>query len=232
MSIETMSFYLQFPQTWLAPASPNLRMLHLSADDPWGWYPKVDFHGIYFPHLRDLSLVCFTFSHDWHLQWLSDHATSLKRVTFTDCTILDHAVSTGQHFDSEGYPLGLEFRGDITQVQGSHSHKKRWSHYFNALENILPRLMSFSLFPPDHEFIRTHLQAVLEEEVLSFRDAHRYLKYRSNHYYPLFGDEFGTLDDFETYITCEVERQAQQEEDEQALRELLIKIQQRNSIRA
>lgn len=130
-----MSFYLQLPQTWLAPASPKIRTLHLSAGDPWGWYPKVDIRGIYFPHLRDLTLVRFTFSHDWHLQWMSHHATSLKRLILINCAILDHAVSTGQCFDSEGYPLGVEPRlhGDDTQVQGSHSHKKRWSHYFKAI---------------------------------------------------------------------------------------------------
>lgn len=234
ISKEAVSFYLKLPQTWLAPASPNLRMLHLSADKPWGWYPKVDFRGIYFPHLRDLMLSRFTFSHDWHLQWFSDHAASLLHLALVNCSILDHAASTGQHFDSEGYPLGVEPREAGTKVQGSHSHKKRWSHYFNALENTLPRLMSFSLLSPDHVLKGTHLQAVLEEEIVPIRDANFYLRFRSygKTYYPLFGDEFGTGDEGNIYVMLQRERQGQQEEDEQALRELLNKIQQRNRVRA
>ena len=235
-TIETMSFYLQLPQTWLAPASPNLRVLHLSADEAWGWYPKVDFRGIYFPHLKDLTLGRFTFSHDWHLQWFSDHATSLMRLTFIDCTILDHVVSTSQHFDSEGYPLGLESHGDITQIQGSHSHKKRWSHYFNAIVDSLPRLLSFSLLSPDHVFRATHLQAVLEEELSLLRDACRYSIYCWGWYVPLFGTEddheHRAFGDLGTHILCEGEKQAQQEEDEQALKELLVVIQRRSGIRA
>lgn len=233
MSTETMRFYRQLPQTWLAPASPNLRMLHLSADDPWGWYPKVDFRGIYFPHLRDLTLVRFIFSHDWHLQWLSDHATTLQRLTLMECSILAHAASTRQNFDSEGYPFGIDPRGEYIQVQGSHNHKKRWSHYLSALENTLPRLMSFSLISPDHVSRGRHPQAVLGIEILSIRGYHRYLEYHTNHSYsPLFGDEFGTLDEIKTHKLCAGERQAQQAEDEQALRAPFATIERRNGIRA
>ena len=235
ISIATMSFFLQLPQTWLAPASPNIKTLHLSADDHWGWYPKVDFRGIYFPHLRDLTLGLFTFCHDWQLQWISDHATSLKRLILMDCAILDNAVSTGQRFDSEGYPLGVEPRlhGDDTQVQDPQSHKSRWSHYFETIKNTLPRLLSFSLFPSDHVFRGTNLQAVHEEEISSLRDAYNYFDYGSDGYLPLIGykhSAFHVLS--ERYKMCKCKKQAQLEEDEQALRELLIGIERRNSIRA
>ena len=148
------------------------------------------------------------------------------------CSILDHAASIGRHFDSEGYPVGVEPRGDDTPVQGSHSHKKRWSHYFNAIENTLPRLISFISFPPNNLFRRTHLQAVLEEEISTARHAHRYLHYHRGYYFPLFGNDFSSCQKFKIYGLGEDEKQAQQDEDEQALRELLNKIQQRNSIRA
>lgn len=228
-----MNFYLQLPQTWLAPASPNLRMLHLSADHYWGWYPKVDFRGIYFPYLRDLTLVRFTFSHDWHLQWFSDHATTLKRLTLMEYSILDHAASTGQYFDNEGYPLGVDTRGDDARVQGFYSHNKRWSHYLSAMETTLPRLLSFSLISHDHVSKGTHLQVILGKEISSIRGSHRYLEYRSNHTYsPLFGNTLSTFDEFERYNMCEGERHAQQEKVEQALRALFAMIERRNSIGA
>ena len=225
MSTGTLSFYLQLPSVWLAPASPNLRILHLSADAPWGWYPKVDFRGIHFPNLRDLTLVRFTFSHDWHLQWLSDHTASLKSLVLMECAILDHATSTRQHFDSEGHPQGIEPNGGNTEILGSHSHKTRWSHYFKAIEDFLPELWSFSLLSPDHVFRAT------ETEILPIRHPHRYLKYCSGNYSPLFNNYISTADEVHTAILSEGGK-AQQEKDERALRELLVMIQRRNSTRA
>lgn len=226
MSIETMSFYVQLPLVWLAPASQNLRTLCLSADAPWGWYPKVDLRGIYFPFLKDLTLARFTFSHDWQLQWLSGHAGSLTHLVLTECAILDNATSAKQHFDGEGYPPGLEPDGNDTQVKGFHSHKTRWSDYFRTIEASLPEVRFFSLLSPDHAIKGTHLQAIINEEVAAIRNPYRYLEYFWNHYLPLFG----RLDEVQNYLRFEA-RKSQQDEDEQALRELLASIQRRITAR-
>lgn len=236
MSIETVSFYLELPQVWLAPASQHLAKLHLSADAP-GWYPKVDLRAVYFPNLRDLTLVRYTFSHDWQLQWLSDHAGFLQRLVLTHCAILDYATSTEQQFDSEGY---VDLEGERNQVKGSHSHKKRWSHYFKAIESSLPQLQSFSLLAPDHNYRGiTDQQALVDLEIMPIRYAqlyssleHRYLIYREGDYVPLFGDRFGTVEEAELFWLSKSAKLQQDSNDEQALRELLAVIQQRNRTRA
>lgn len=198
--IETREFYLHLPQVWLAPASANLRALRLFADVTWGWYPKVDLRGTYFPQLEDLTLERFTFSHDWQLQWLSDHASSLKRLSFTACVILEHASSSTLSFDSEGYPISVGPWDIGPKVPGSFSHMKRWSAYFKAIENTLPELQSFSLVGPKYVF-GTDLYFP-------------YLVNSSKGYSLLVGGW------------------AQQDDDKQALRELLATIRQRNSTNA
>lgn len=82
-------------------------------------------------------------------------------------------------------------------------------------------------------FRGTDLQAVHEEELSSFRDAHNYFEYGSNGYLPLFGYEdsaFKVLS--KRYKRCKGKKRAQLEEYEQALRELLVGIERRNSIGA
>lgn len=231
MSIETWSFYSELPQVWLAPASQFLEKLHLSADGPWGWYPKVDLRGVYVPHLRDLALIRYTFSHDWQLQWLSDHAGSLERLVLTKCAILDNATSTNHYFDSEGYPYDVEYEKIYPLVKGSHVHKKRWSHYFKAIADSLPNLGSFSILDHDQpklldqeaaQISRARYHSVLDQ---------RYLKYRSGDYLSLFGHPHGTYEEARTFMRREGEMTQQDEEDERALRELLAAIQRRNSTR-
>ena len=120
-----MSFFAGLPGLWLVPASQSLTVLHLSADAPWGWYPKINFRDIHFPHLKDLVLSRFTFSHDWQMTWLLRHDRSLKRLSLIGCAILDHATSTRQYFDREGYPLGIEPSWQGPGVMGSYEYQKR-----------------------------------------------------------------------------------------------------------
>lgn len=180
-------FHSKFPQIWLAPASPNLRVLHLSADAPWGWHPKADFRGIHFPQLEELLISRFTFSHDWQLQWLVDHADSLKRLRLIDCTILHHAMAMRYGLDLEGYPLQARQRPEeSTLVKASYRYKSRWSHYFKTIATSLPHLQSFSLFAPDHVYKSTSRFPVLDEEGGRASRYDRYAVFASACYTPLF----------------------------------------------
>ena len=221
----TLSFHDRLPRLWLVPASQTLTVLHLSADAPWGWYPKIDLRGIHFPHLKDLMLSRFTFSHDWQMEWLSNHAGSLKHLSLTECAILDHAASTRQYFDSEGYPPSREPSGGGTAVKGFYSYQRRWSYYFEGFAKFLPNLQSFSLFGPGLEIGDTYHPDVLDEKMIRLsRDHHRYLWYTSVSYTPLF-NESGGSSQFGSH------QRKQDEEDPRALRELLTVIRQRNRTR-
>lgn len=180
---ESVRFHSQFPQVWLAPASPNLKVLHLSADAPWGWYPKADFRDIHFPLLEELQMSRFTFSHDWQLQWLVNHGGSLKRLRLSDCTILDHAMSMRYGFSREGYPLLTK---ENISVQGPYRYKTRWYQYFKTLRTRFPLLRSFSLLPPDHVYQSTPRQDVLIEEAARAGGYDRYVVFASSCYTPLF----------------------------------------------
>ena len=219
---ETMSFYARLPRLWIMPASQTLTVLHLSADAPWGWYPKIDLRGIHFPHLKDLMLSRFTFSHDWQMDWLLNHSRSLKRLSLTKCAILDHATSTRQHFDSEGYPLRRETGREGPQVMGSYQYQKRWSDYFESFASFLPSLQSFSLLASGLAARDTYHQDVLDDKIVRASRAHdRYLKYTSVRYTPLF-NRWGGYSNFGSG------QMKQDEEDPRALRELLAVIRWRN----
>ena len=179
-----MDFYARFPQVFLAPASPNLRVLCLSADAPWGWYPKIDLRGIHFPYLESLTLSRFTFSHNWQIFWLSDHADTLKRLNLIECAILCHATSTCQNFDRRGYPQDYEYFNRRTTIRGSYQHNTRWSDYFVTFARCLPRLQSFSLVAPDQVIRDAHRQLVPDEEKEACCVHDRYLKYTSLCYTP------------------------------------------------
>ena len=216
-----MTFYAQLPPLLLAPASQNLAVLHLSADSPWGWYPKIDFRRIHFPLLEDLMLSRFTFSHDWQMEWLLDHAGSLRRLSLIRCAILDHATSTGQHFDRDGYPRRREPDQGGTSILGSYHYQRRWSYYFLEIASFLPHLQAFSLLTPDHVIRYHHPQDVLSEEVEQGSRAHdRYVKYASMCCTPLFTHWPGH--------NTRMEQMKQDREDTKALRKLLAVIEQRN----
>ena len=181
-----MYFYTLFPQFFLAPASHSIRVLHLSADAPWGWYPKIDLRGIHFPCLESLTLSRFTFSHDWQMYWLSHHADTLKRLSLINCAILCHATSTYRNYnlDSEGYPRRYEYFDPDGTITGSYHYRKRWSNCFLGLACILPYLQSFSLVAPAPETRDTHRRGIPNEEKQALCANDRYLKYTSAFYTP------------------------------------------------
>ena len=212
-----MGFYARLPQVFLAPASQNLRVLHLSADAPWGWYPKIDLRGIHFPFLESLTLSRFTFTHDWQMYWLSHHADTLKRLSLINCAILCHATST-KYLDNEGYPQGSEFTTWDSTIRSYYYYKKRWSKYFQGLARFLPRLQSFSLVTPDLMTRDTHRRRIPDEEKQACCVAERYLKYNPICYTPTCMEELGD----------ELKQTEQDKEDWQAFRLLLETIRRRN----
>ena len=188
---EAMGFYARFPRVFLAPASQNLKVLHLSADAPWGWYPRIDLRGIHFPSLESLTLSRFTFTHNWQMHWLSDHARTLKRLSLINCAILCHATCTCRKFDDEGYPRCSEAFIRDGAIRYSFWYKKRWSKYFLGLARFLPRLQSFSLVTPDLATRDTHPQGIPDEEEQACCVADRYLKYKPICYTPTCMEELG-----------------------------------------
>lgn len=233
---EDISFYMTLPDTWLHPACQNLRTLYLSAEKPWGWYPKVDFRHTHFPHLRDLSLRKFTLSHDWQLQWLLSHAQSLHHLRMGSCVILVVAEPTKQRLDSDGYLIPADTNtsapgGTYRRFEG------RLCHYFKAFASSLPHLKLFSLLNVVDHF---HSEAEhnngpvdrAKESGQGLQFGLSYGTYMSENYrfyftaipvYPDDNEEGGGWE--------EQQKRRQYSEDKQALFELFDVIEERNTIK-
>lgn len=215
-SSAAMGFYARVPEVFLAPASNNLRVLHLSADCPWGWYPKIDLRSIRFPYLESLTLSRFIFSHDWQMNWLSNHADTLKRLSLINCAILRNATSPTGYLDGEGYPRRIEF-DDLhlgTTTRSSWHHEKLWSEYFLRFAHLLSSLQSFSLVAPDPVIRNTRRQGIPHEENQACCNPKRYMS---------IADTPGPPD-----VPGYEYSQATQDEDQWALWVLLFVIRRRN----
>ena len=233
LSKQSIEFYTKLPDTWLLPAAQTLKFLYLSADLRWGWYPKVDFRHIHFPHLQSLTLEAFCFSNDWQLEWLLSHGGSLRRLGLIDCSILAFAKASFRFLDSDGY---LVIADDNTNVEVRREYRfgGRWCHYFRAFATSLPLLQMFSL-QADFELLYADFENEYEptvqvEELVCLRDKFDYNAYTSKRLPRYFHSETGFLDDPKSPIHWQEREQAQHAEDEKALFELLDAIERRNTV--
>lgn len=223
---ESVRFFQTLPDTWLRPAE-SLQSLHLSAELPWGWYPKVDFRHIRFPRLRSLALAGFTFSHDWHLEWLLSHAGSLRCLRLVSCTMLLFADTTPQCLDSDGY---LDPDSNTT-VRTHRRFDGRLSHYLRAFANALPHLQLFSLRSVD----RVHWEDEDGDVATDRTEAtycllfcFGYKTYTEKRYDYYFTRAFDYPDDNEALKRWREREQLQRGEDKEALLELFDIIEERN----
>lgn len=144
--MEDVGIYASVPDTWLTK-SVNLSCLELSANGPWGFHPRLDFRKVYFPHLRKLGLGGFAFSHDWQLRWILSHASHLRILYLTNCTIQRLACIHRHDMDSEGYPLG-QGPNCTGREAGYHRHDRYWCEYFEVIRRYMTGLLDFDFGDP------------------------------------------------------------------------------------
>ena len=103
----------------------------------WGYSPRVDFRSITLLYIKKLRIVCFTFSHDWQLDWLSSLKT-LEQLVLDSCAIITHVFSH-QPLNHESYltnetPVCFKQAIDLTwDGLPVYLYMTRWSDYFNTL---------------------------------------------------------------------------------------------------
>ena len=136
-------FFIDFPDTWLAPAPTDLTYLSLGADELWGYILKVDFRGVHFPQLQSLVVEKFVFGQDWQLEWILSH-TSLQELSLLKCQILIQAVWLGE-MDEDGYPLSMT--DDETALVQTHFFYRSWHNYYQKVLDELENLRSFTTWP-------------------------------------------------------------------------------------
>lgn len=139
----------QLRKYWLEPLSAigRLTSLKLFGSVHWGYLPKCDLRGLHFPKLRRLILGHMDFTHDWQLEWILSHASSLESLALLNCPIvirgeLDNKV------DDEGYPVLPKIRTGTQRgrrVVSSWDYAARWHDYFRKFGSTLHRLRHFAI---------------------------------------------------------------------------------------
>lgn len=103
---ELHTFIAELPPLWLAPAAGNLTSLILYQYAFFGYCPKLDLRSVHFSQLRTLALGNYVFSHDWQLDWLKDHASTLENLFLDNCIVV-YFSCFGEE-DADGYPTELQ----------------------------------------------------------------------------------------------------------------------------
>lgn len=161
---ESQAFYTRLPATFLAPKQKCLSRLSLVPDHKWGYFPKFDFRGVKFHHLRHLWSGSFTFSHNWQLDWLEGHLEAFGELLLSDCEILRMA-SKVEPLDELSYPSvldsGLATAGMVDSLEHNLYYSTlTWASFFDLLGKFhgphvtIPKLKTFDFSPliDVHEF--------------------------------------------------------------------------------
>ena len=126
---------------WLHPVQAQLVHLKLySAYMEWGYFPSCDLRSLHFPKLSSLALGSMTFTHDWQLEWILSHASTLRSLILDDCPIIIASslfADTGPHRD----PPALELFHGPTGYEWYFA--ARWHDYFRRITEGLPKLTHF-----------------------------------------------------------------------------------------
>ena len=146
-------FSVDLPEIWLIPVLPHLTHLTLySYTCMWGLYPLVDFREIgTFPCLESLSLGNWTIAHDWQIDWILSHRSTLKELLLHDCPIipaLRMAKRKENNMASLNFP-DLEAEGPDVWGDYFTLIMIRWHQVFERFRSDLSRLEHFALHCTD-----------------------------------------------------------------------------------
>lgn len=147
--LERHDFYSrELRKYWLQPLQDigRLTSLKLYGSIPWGYLPKCDLRGLHFPKLRNLSLGNMNFTHDWQLEWILSHGSSLESLALRNCPIIPDTELTHE-VDEENYPILPRPQPGTTRgrrVKATWAYTTRWHDCFKRFRTELPRLRHFT----------------------------------------------------------------------------------------
>jgi hypothetical protein len=148
---ERYDFYSeQLRRYWLQPLAEIGRLTHLKlyGSIPWGYLPKCDLRGLHFPKLKSLIIGNMNFTHEWQLEWILSHGSTLEVLALHHCPIIPD-IQTVWSVDAEGYTiLPTVYPGTgrgRRPVVSSLKYNSRWHDYFNSFRTKLPNLCRFAL---------------------------------------------------------------------------------------
>ena len=142
-------FSIDLLELWLRPVLPHLTHLTLySYTCMWGIYPFVDFRELgTFPCLKSLSLGNWTIAHDWQIDWILSHGSTLKVLLLDDCSIIPALRMAKRKEDNMAslnfpslVPEGPDIWGDFFMVVNL-----RWHQVLDRFQHNLLHLEQFAL---------------------------------------------------------------------------------------
>ncbi|KAF2800184.1 hypothetical protein K505DRAFT_293097 [Melanomma pulvis-pyrius CBS 109.77] len=134
---------------WLKPLQSQLTHLTIYCDAYWGLWPFCDLQQVHFPHLKSLSLGNFSIAHDWQVDWILSHGSSLEELILDDCPILItlrlESRQCGPNFpelvptSSDRKPSEYEYVTHVKDVE------MRWHEILPRLQKGLSNLKKFAM---------------------------------------------------------------------------------------
>jgi hypothetical protein len=147
-------FTVDLPELWLKPVASHLTHLTLYCYTAmWGLYPFVDFRQIgTLPCLESLSLGNWTIAHDWQIDWIESHGSTLKQLLLDDCPII-----VALRMADDDNMARLNFPG-LQPLQGEDWApyftlvSLRWHEVFNRFRANLHRLEHFAMYSSNRDW--------------------------------------------------------------------------------
>ncbi|PLB55531.1 hypothetical protein P170DRAFT_399698 [Aspergillus steynii IBT 23096] len=215
---EPHQFFTDLPSFWLQPTLAKLQYLTLYSSNYFGFYPKFDPTGLYFPQLKTLALGNHAFVHDSQLDWILSHGETLTELYLDDCPILYEVAI----YENDKTYLDAASFGPKAGLGEKHyaAYDKRWHDYFNAFNDKLPLLRHFRAGHCPHWW---------DEETTPFEQEQHIKVSLPKDRYMMFCDGFGPSPYMEEmiYRNGEGSRPDCYVEDQKALEELCAKLGQR-----
>ncbi|KAF2873828.1 hypothetical protein BDV95DRAFT_354359 [Massariosphaeria phaeospora] len=137
-------FQADLAPRWLQPTHAQLTHLTLYAGQmKWGFWPSCDLRSIHFPALKSLALGNWTIVHEWQIEWLLSHGSTLVELVPDDCPIVTALMMNDQQITLHWPDLP-----NLCQRGGGHYFKEvalRWHHALPRFQSALPRLCYFAM---------------------------------------------------------------------------------------
>ena len=134
-------FGTELKQYWLQPVQQHITHLKLYADIYWGYFPLCDLRDLNFPNLNGLALGNMTFTHDWQLDWITSHASTLQTLTLDDCPIVHACRMYATRGPDREPPKREEYNKEFGESVWF--YEARWHDYFHRIQSELPMLKYF-----------------------------------------------------------------------------------------
>jgi hypothetical protein len=132
---------------WLGPTQAQLTHLTLYTTCwYWGVYPFCDLRSVFFPRLDSLALGCFTIAHDWQVDWILSHGSTLKSLVLDDCPVAIALCMEPRHYENNWVLSEMNrYEANSSRVVYTKYISIRWAAVLTRFRTSLPKLRHFAM---------------------------------------------------------------------------------------